>query len=478
MITWAIQFLRKCPKYNAINSWLPFIYLILLVTFLPLLTSLQLNIRSSLTMDVVGTVMSVTQTLLAALQCSELKEFSSMFGYKSQLDDLQRTVNTVKAIFRDAEAKQELSEVEQQLINELKDVIFEADDLLDEFVTLAKQKQLLKDHGSRSEKMRLFINRLNPHGIPHKMSEGVKKIRKRLDAIARNKQLSFEHDPQPIRNRRSETCSYVRENEIIGREKELKEIIDMLLNSDVQNKVSFLSIVGIGGLGKTALAQVVYNDPRITSAFPLKMWTCISDQDQKQLDVSEVLLKILASAATDNNFDQGSTLDWVQFQLREKLAGKKYLLVLDDVWTEDRVQWFELEQYLIGGQEGSWILVTTRSERTASIVGDGRMYRLQGLSVENSWQLFKKAAFKPDASNPPNNLLDIGREIVDRCARVPLAIKVVGSLLYGQDSVKWESFQKIGLANIMEGENNIMPILKLSNYHLEYPRIMRLKRRR
>ena len=90
-----------------------------------------------------------------------------------------------------------------------------------------------------------------------------------------------------------------------------------------------------------------------------------------------VLRKILTSASTSNNFDMSSSLDCVQIQLREQLAGKKCLLVLDDVWTEDRVQWYELEKYLIGSEGGSWILVTTRSEKTATIIGDGRMYKLQ-----------------------------------------------------------------------------------------------------
>ena len=95
---------------------------------------------------------------------------------------------------------------------------------------------------------------------------------------------------------------------------------------------------------------------------------------------------------------------------------------------------------------------------------------LQGLLDENSWKLFKKVAFGSDTTNPPDDLVEIGQEIVDRCARVPLAIKVIRSLLFGQDNSKWELVRKIGLANIMVGENNnIMPILKMSCHHLEHP---------
>lgn len=287
-----------------------------------------------------------------------------------------------------------------------------------------------------------FSRSKNPLSVAYRMSRGVKEIKKKLDLIATNsQQFCFKLDSEPIRNRRPETCSYVNEVDIIGREDDLNNIVNKLLDSDVQCDVSFLSIVGIGGLGKTSLAQLVYNDPRVTNdAFPLRIWTCVSDEDQKELDVKLVICKILGQ-----NYDSGSTMEEVQNQLREKLQGKKYLLVLDDVWTEKHIQWRDLVKYLIGGQRGSWIIVTTRSQETATIVG-GLHHELQGLSTENAWRLFETTAFASNQSNP-DDLVKIGRRIVEGCAQVPLAIKVAGSLLFGQDKSKWQSFQKIGLAN-------------------------------
>ncbi|XP_021721837.1 putative disease resistance protein RGA4 isoform X2 [Chenopodium quinoa] len=417
-------------------------------------------------MDMIGTVLSAAQTLLASLQCSELQEILSIFGYKSQLDDLRRTVSAVNAVLLDAEAKQELSHEAQYKLQELKDAVFEADDLLDEFVSLAQQKQLLEAGGSLAKKVCHFFSD-NPLGVAYRMSRGVKKIRKKLDAIAYNTQFSLKHDPEPIRRRRPETCSYVDSGDIIGRNDDLEKIVGMMLDSNVQRDVSFLTIVGIGGLGKTTLAQLVHNDPRITSAFPLRLWTCVSDQDQKQLDVKDILYKILASAAHKPQKD--STMDQVQKQLRNQLAGKKYLLVLDDVWSEKCDQWRDLERFLIGGQKGCWILVTTRSLATAKIIGDGLTYKLQGLSDVNSWCLFERVAFGLQSSNPPDDLVKIGEEIVKGCARVPLAIRVIGSLLYGQDKSKWLSVVQIPLANLRESHNDIMPILKLSYHNLESP---------
>ncbi|KAL2921798.1 hypothetical protein RDABS01_013289 [Bienertia sinuspersici] len=184
-----------------------------------------------------GTVLSVAQTLFAALQCSELKEILSVFGYKTQLDDLRCSVSTINAVLRDAETKLELSHEAQHWIDELKDVVFEADDLFDEFVTLAEQKKLMETGCSLSRKVSHFFSRSNNQlTVAYKMSRGVKDIKKKMDAIATNcQQFSFKIDYEPIKKRGSETCSYVNEIDIIGRESELENIVDMLLDSNVKN---------------------------------------------------------------------------------------------------------------------------------------------------------------------------------------------------------------------------------------------------
>ncbi|XP_057247824.1 putative disease resistance protein RGA3 isoform X2 [Beta vulgaris subsp. vulgaris] len=325
--------------------------------------------------------------------------------------------------------------------------------------------------GKASKKVRRFFSRHNPFSFAYNMSQEVQKIREEIDAIASNhtKFGFLSLDSQPMKKRREDTCSYVYEDDIIGREDDVDEIVGVLLDSNnVERNVSFLSVVGVGGLGKTALAQLVFNDARVLSAFPLRLWTCVSDHDQKQLDVEGILRKILASIT--GHQPDGSTKEWVQSQIREKLASNKCLLVLDDVWTENRNHWLNLVQFLLGAQMQSWVLVTTRSQETARIIGDGFSHKLQGLSNENSWHLFKKVAFGSEQSgHHDDELVKIGQEIVKGCAGVPLALRVIGSLLYGQEKSKWLSVQAIGLANIRKCQDDIMPILKLSYNNLESP---------
>lgn len=160
--------------------------------------------------------------------------------------------------------------------------VYNADDLLDEFVTLAEHKQHIKG-GKASKKLHSFFSTHNPLLAAHKMSQKVKKIMEKFDAIASNhSNFGFSVDSQRITKRREETCSYVYERNIVGREDDVEKIVPCLLNdSNMKENVSFLTIVGIGGLEKTILAQLVFNDSRVKSAFSLRLWTCASDHDRE-----------------------------------------------------------------------------------------------------------------------------------------------------------------------------------------------------
>jgi len=123
----------------------------------------------------------------------------------------------------------------------------------------------------------------------------------------------------------------------------------------------------------------------------------------------------------------------------------------------------DLEKLLSGGLKGSKVLITTRSKRVAEITCTLPPYLLGGLSESNSWDLFKRMAFK-DGEEPKNpKLVEIGREIIKKCAQVPLAIRSIGSLLYFKNSeADWLYFKNNELYKITQHDNSIFPILKLS----------------
>ncbi|KAL2920520.1 putative disease resistance protein RGA4 [Bienertia sinuspersici] len=414
---------------------------------------------------------SIAEKLLEAIGSELIKQVCDMWGYRSQLDDLKETVTTIQKVLLDADSRHDLSNEERDYIDKLKDAVYDADDLFDEFLTLAELKQLrpLNKRGKIYEKVRRFFSSKNQLGQAYRMSRDVKAINKRLvDITKTHKDFGFSVDYKPIIKRREETCSYIDANKIVGREKDKEAIIDMLLDRN-NEEICFTTIVGVGGLGKTALAQLVYEDERINEEFPnkdLKFWVCVSDQEGEQFDVKTILMKILEQV-TKNKVDDSSTFQLVQRQFQEKLRGQKYLLVLDDVWNEDPMKWRNLQEFLILGQAGSRVMVTTRSMMTAIIIDERHAYELEGLSGEDSWRLFEMSAFDNGIKRENHiEFVEIGKKIVDNCHNNPLALKVVGSLLFGQSISKWHLVKNSELGKIEKGDKKIMSTLKLSYHNL------------
>ncbi|KAL8551281.1 hypothetical protein ACS0TY_000383 [Phlomoides rotata] len=119
---------------------------------------------------------------------------------------------------------------------------------------------------------------------------------------------------------------------------------------------------GMGGLGKTTLAQMVYNDERAQRRFDLRIWVCVSDD----FSVAGIVRAILESI--EGGGCNISNLDPLQRRLQENLRGRRYLLVLDDIWNENQRLWDALKEVLRCGSQGSVTIVTTRIEKVASMM--------------------------------------------------------------------------------------------------------------
>ncbi|XP_068328821.1 disease resistance protein RGA2-like [Pyrus communis] len=286
------------------------------------------------------------------------------------------------------------------------------------------------------------------------MGHKIKDINKRLSEVANRRPLHLEVNREDTRfvMRERVTHSFVPKENIIGRDEDKKAIIQLLLDPISTENVSTISIVGFGGLGKTALVQLIFNDEVIQNHFELKIWTCVSNVFE--LDI--LVKKILQS----KNHDE---IEQLQNDLRKKVDGKKYLLVLDDVWNEDREKWLSLKNLLMGGGEGSRIIITTRSKTVATISDAAKSYTLRGLNEEQSWSLFKKMAYK-DGNEPENSTIKaVGEEVARKCQGVPLAIRTIGGMLFTKDDeTDWLNFKEKELSKISQEENDIFPTLKLS----------------
>ncbi|XP_022743838.1 putative disease resistance protein RGA3 [Durio zibethinus] len=381
--------------------------------------------------------------------------------FRSDLRELETTLTTIKAVLLDAEEKQAHDNQLRVWLQELKNACYDAEDVLDEFEIEALRKQVLKQRGI-GKKVSNFFSSSNPIAFRFRMAHKIKKVTERFAKIAalkNNFHLTERHDATShvVRLDR-ETHSFVQLADIIGRDGDKQKIITTLMRDPTDGEdISILPIVGIGGLGKTALAKLVFNDECVASHFELKMWVCVSDD----FDLKRLMIKMIkATKKVDySNMD----LEQLQQALRDCLAGKKYLLTLDDIWNKDPVKWNELKQRLVGGGSGSKIVVTTRGTQIAEMMGTIPAHNLQGLDEKEALSVFLQFAFKKGEVNQYPNLVKIGEEIVKKCNGVPLVLKTLGSLLLLKTSEHdWKLVRDSEMWEFVEKEKNIFPVLKLS----------------
>nr|XP_023917633.1 putative disease resistance protein RGA3 [Quercus suber] len=410
-----------------------------------------------------GALIKIAEGIIGQLGKLALQEIVLLWGVKDELEKLKNTVSIINAVLLDAEEQQAQSHAIKEWVAKLKDVLFEADDLLDDFSTEVLRREVMTKN-KKAKEVRIFFSKSNQLAYGLKMGHKIKAIRERLDAIAADKKFHIEvrHRGTQVMDLMRETDYFVRAENVIGREHDKKKITERLLDSNIEENVSVYSIVGLGGLGKTTLAQLVFNDEEIQKEFERKLWVCISDD----FDVKIIVKKILEYAKGEKleNLERNASIN----DLQKEIDGKRFLLVLDDVWNDDSEKWDKLKEILLVGARGSRILVTTREEKVAESSKTIETYRLTGLNDEDSWSLFKQKAFKKGQEPENSKFKEIGMEIVSKCKGVPLAIKTIGSLLYFKKSEEeWLSFKNNEFSKDYEIEEEILVKLWMAQGFIE-----------
>ncbi|CAK9177959.1 unnamed protein product [Ilex paraguariensis] len=406
-------------------------------------------------------VSGLANTILGNLSSPALQEFGAACGLKDEIQKLKSTFTAIQAVLQDAEAKQTKSKALQDWLSKLKDAAYDADNILDEFETEALIRKEDRQRGVLNQIIACFTHR-NPLVFRLRMAHKVKDIRERLDTIAdeRDKFHLKEGvtDSQVYDMERRQTGFLVNESEIYGRNEEKEMIIDVLINNlSNQDDVSVYAIWGMGGLGKTTLSQLLYNDKRVERHFELRIWVCVSD-DFSILRLMRAIIGWIECRACDI-----TELAPLERRLQEKLSGKRFLLVLDDVWNEYHDKWNGLKNALRCGAKGSMLVVTTRSEKVALMMATLPIFNQRCLSEADSWSLFKHRAFGIGRREENLELEKIGKAIVKKCGGVPLAIKALGSFLWFKNNIsEWLSVKESATWDLADDENAIAPVLRLS----------------
>ncbi|XP_066334014.1 putative disease resistance protein RGA3 [Miscanthus floridulus] len=282
------------------------------------------------------------------------------------------------------------------------------------------------------------------HGV---VSERIRKITSRFEEISKDRAaLHLGPEIGDIISGRDSwrrlTSHLLDESLVFGRIKEKERTIESVLSFSQGSGTQVLPIVGMGGIGKSTVAQMVYNDDRVQDRFDLHGWVHVSQTFD--------LLK-LTNAVTESltrKQCEFSELSCVHDVLKEEINAKDVFLVLDDLWNEQKNLWFELLHPLKDAQSVT-ILVTTRSKVVACLVQSVEHLVLGILPEDHCWLLFQHYAFGNKIFDEGSTLVQVGRKIMQKCGGLPLAVKSIGCLLrLKMDVQTWMENWKVSFGKV------------------------------
>lgn len=413
---------------------------------------------------------SAAKKILEELTTILTNRYNLYSSFQEDFIKLKNDMSAISSVLLDAEKKQEKNHLVQDWLKKLQDALHDAEDLLDDINAEALRQKVEAEWKIVTVVRKMFFF--------SDMDVRIKKIIVRIDEIANRisslhlQELDQHQETASNRHRENRTISYMRcSTELVGREEDKKYVIERLLGGGSNSNNVVLPIVGIGGLGKTALVNLIFDDESVKNGFDLRIWVDVSDD----WNIERVWQKKVVRAV-DRSDEIVQDIDVLSSCL--KVREMKFLLVLDDVWNCNRVEWLDFKKSLLGNcASGSRIIATTRYKITASVMGENEiensLYQLGGLADGDCRSLFEKWAFGGGERVQHPNLVKIGEEIVMKCGGVPLAIRTVGGLLSEtKDESYWMSVKNSdtwSMSHLPEKEDGIMAVLKLSYDQLPSP---------
>ncbi|XP_052296783.1 putative disease resistance protein RGA4 isoform X2 [Citrus sinensis] len=417
----------------------------------------------------------VPKKKLTTMAAEETKEQVRLVtGVGKEVKKLSRNLQAIQAVLHDVEKRQVKEESVRLWLDQLRDVSYNMEDVLEEWSTARLKLKIdgVDDHENAAldpnKKVCSFFPAASCFGckrlfLRRDIALKLKEINESLDDIAKQKdQFGFAVNVIKSNERAGEripSVSSIDESEIFGRKDEKNELVDRLIceNSIEQKGPHIISLVGMGGIGKTTLAQFAYNNGDVEKNFEKRIWVCVSDPFD-EFRIARAIIEALT----------GCLPNFVEFQslmqhIQKHVAGKKLLLVLDDVWNENFHKWEQFNNCLKNCLYGSKILITTRKEAVARIMGSTNIISVNVLSGMECWLVFESLAFVGKSMEERENLEKIGREITRKCKGLPLATKTIASLLRSKNTEKeWQNILKSEIWEIEQVEKNLLAPLLLS----------------
>ncbi|XP_037416480.1 putative disease resistance protein RGA4 [Triticum dicoccoides] len=365
-----------------------------------------------------------------------------ILGVEKELSEVLRRVELIRCCIYDAEKRRTEERAVNNWLDQLRDVMYDVEEILD--VARCKGNKLLPDHPSSSSGKSVACKGLSVSscfcniGPRHDVAVRIRSLNKKIENILKdNIFLTFKSSTEPTGNGRTSKIirsSNLVEPNLVGKEiiHSSRKLVDLVLACK-EYKSYKIGIVGTGGVGKTTLAQKIYNDQKIKASFQMHAWICVS-QDYSEVTLLKEVLRNIGV-----HHEQGESIAELQRKLAETIEGKSFFLVLDDVWHSNI--WMDLLRPALHETTVGVILVTTRDDQIAMRIGVQHTHRVDLMSVEMGWELLWKS-MNIDEEKEVQNLRNIGIEIIRKCGCLPLVIKVTAGALASRDLTEneWKKY--------------------------------------
>ncbi|XP_022148515.1 disease resistance protein RGA2-like [Momordica charantia] len=405
----------------------------------------------------------VVEKVLEKIASVVAEQIGVATGFNNALEELHKNLVEAENIINATTKKTSHDDLLRKGVNDLQLTVDEANDVLD-LIVYEDLRKKVKSQTKWKVPFSFCTSKYSP-AFRLKRAKEIKEIlgmlSEHMDKLPKLASLGDNTTETEIdMNQLRETDSKIDDFDIVGRDVELSSIVDRVIDATNRHVTSILPIVGVGGLGKTTLAKLVINHERIKHHFNNNtIWVCVS----QPFNVNKILGTILETLK-----DTPSGLEYKKEvllgQLYKEMRGKKYFLVLDDVWNENRLLWDELKNCLMKITENSenGILVTTRSAEVAKIMETLPSHHLGKLSDDQCWSLFQESA-NANGLSMTSSLKVVREELVKKIGGLPLIAKVWGSAeQYLGDPDKWVINLKSLVCNSLQNENSATSALKLS----------------